>query len=267
MPEALPAPGARIETSTWPPVDVREVDGWRVGRSGGFTRRANSAVPSAAACGADPGDRAALASAGRTLDQVEALYAERGARTVVRLDPRAAPGLDGLLAERGYRAAAPTVVMAAVLDGTGVGGTVLDGVGAGGTALDRLRLTWAERPDDAWLEAWLGVKATTTTDVALARRIVEGAPARYLTAHDAAGCVGVLRAAPSHGWLALSCLAVAPRVRRRGVARALTRAALVDVPAGADRAFLQVEESNQAAVALYRQMGFVPVDAYHYRER
>ncbi|NCT90656.1 GNAT family N-acetyltransferase [Cellulomonas sp. APG4] len=303
MSEELPAPGALIETATWPPVDVSEVGGWRVGRSGGFTRRANSALPSLAAHRTRLGDLAATAAVARTLGEVEALYAEHGARSVVRLDPRTAPGLDRLLAERGYRAVAPTVVMAAPLAGTSregalpggtlsdrtlsdrtlsartpsartpSGGTLPDGMvpsrvsSTRATGADGLRVAWSERPDDGWLETWLGVKATTTTDATLARRILEGAPARYLTAHDAGGRIGVLRAAPSHGWLALSCLAVERRARRRGVARALTRVALEGAPAGVGRAFLQVEESNRAAVALYRQMGFVPVDAYHYRER
>ncbi|MGW6132563.1 GNAT family N-acetyltransferase, partial [Cellulomonas sp. NPDC055163] len=40
-----PAPGAEVETATWRPVEVVDVGPWRLGISGGFTRRANSVVP------------------------------------------------------------------------------------------------------------------------------------------------------------------------------------------------------------------------------
>lgn len=259
-PADAPAPGAEVEAATWPPVEVVEVDGWRVGRSGGFTRRANSAVPSGTACGVRPDDPAAVRAVTSTLDRVEGLYAERGARCVVRLDPLTAPGLDALLERRGYRAAAPTVVMTTAL-------AAARRRVAGSRALDGLTLVRHDQPDDAWLRTWLGVKATSTTDTTLARRILRGARAQYLTAHDGAGAVGVLRAALAGPWLGLSCLAVTPHARGRGVGRALTRAALEGAPPAVQHAFLQVERSNEAATALYQGLGFVPADAYHYRER
>ena len=55
-------------------------------------------------------------------------------------------------------------------------------------------------------------------------------------------------------------IAVAPAHRRRGIARALLDEAfrrLVD--AGAHRVFLEVRESNLAAVELYHSLGFVPL--------
>ncbi|WP_130781314.1 GNAT family N-acetyltransferase, partial [Cellulomonas biazotea] len=40
------APGALVEAATWPPLRTHvTADGWRVGASGGLTRRANSALP------------------------------------------------------------------------------------------------------------------------------------------------------------------------------------------------------------------------------
>ena len=80
--------------------------------------------------------------------------------------------------------------------------------------------------------------------------------------------VGVLRAVFERGWVGISCLVVRPRARRRGVGRALTLAALeLAADIGADRAFLQVEASNDAAATLYRELGFRVMDRYHYRER
>lgn len=53
-------------------------------------------------------------------------------------------------------------------------------------------------------------------------------------------------------------VAVHPDHRRRGIARALTRAALEAIRIrGGYQTWLQVDEDNEAAVMLYRQMGFI----------
>ena len=55
-------------------------------------------------------------------------------------------------------------------------------------------------------------------------------------------------------------LAVAPSVRRRGLATALLRAALVHVSAhGGHALFLEVATGNTAALVLYQREGFVEV--------
>lgn len=242
------APGTAVEVATWRPVDSVEVDGWTLGFSGGFTRRANSVVPWRA-----PADAVAA------LEQVEAAYAARGLPCVVRVDASAQPtGLDALLAARGYAAVATTRVMARPLDGPPAAR-----VGA------RFEVDVADRPDDAWLAGWLDVKAAgRPVDTDLARAVVTGSPASYLTARDEAGVTGVVRAATAGDWVGLSCLMVAPRARRRGLAGLLSaRALAAAVDGGARRAFLQVEAANAPAVALYAGLGFVVVDEYHYRER
>lgn len=242
------ARSAAVEVATWRPVDSVEVDGWTLGFAGGFTRRANSVVPWQA-----PADAAAA------IEEAEAAYAARGLPCVVRVDASAQPvGLDALLAQRGYAAVATTRVLARAVDGVPTGRSVA------GVAIDV-----ADRPDDAWLAGWLDVKAAgRAIDTGLARAVVTGSPARYLTARDEAGVTGVVRAATAGDWVGLSCLMVAPRARRRGLAGLLSARALAEAAAlGARRAFLQVEAANAPAVALYAGLGFVVVDEYHYRER
>lgn len=243
------APGLLTELATWPPVEVVDVDGWRAGLSGGFTRRGNSVA--AVAAPADP--EAAL-------DRVEALYAAHGQPPVVRVCAASRPAdLDARLERRGYGVAATTLVMAADVR------TVGAGEGPGG---EGWRLEESDRPEPDWLRGWLDVKATAPVDLGLAGRLLGGAPAAYLRLVDGAGTVGVVRAAPADGWLAISCLVVQPRARRRGVGRMLTLEALRRAgAAGASAAFLQVERANVAAVALYAGLGFTVVDRYHYRER
>lgn len=248
-PVAAPgAPGALVEAATWVPASVEEVDGWRLGFSGGFTRRANSVLPLG-----DPPDLA------RTLDRAESRYAAAGLPTVVRLCSVAPAALAQELADRGYATVAATDVLvrdlaapAAVPPHPGV------------------RVVEADRPDDAWLAGWLAVKAgAAPVDHDLARRVVTGSPARYLTALDAAGAVlGVLRTGFAGEWAGLGCLVVAPAARRRGLGRVLTRAALAGAArAGARRAFLQVEVANTAAARLYADEGFLPAERYVYRQR
>lgn len=237
------APGALVESATWPPLRVLDVDGWRVGLSGGVTRRASSVLPL--------GEVADLAA---TLDRVETLYLEDGAPAVLRVgDPGNPPGLAAALDARGYRVASVTDVLVRDLP--------VDDV-ASPAAVD---VRVADAPDDAWLDVWLGGKGGAREPSV---RIVSGARAHYLAASDAHGDVAVIRAAYAEDWVALSCLQVVPRARRRGVGRALTLQALALASEhGARCAFLQVEEGNGAAVRLYEELGFRPAHRYAYRVR
>ena len=65
------------------------------------------------------------------------------------------------------------------------------------------------------------------------------------------------------GLVGLYCLAVDPDRRRSGLGTALVRALLAG--AGADTAYLQVEESSAPGIALYSRLGFT--EAYRYCHR
>ena len=239
-----------VEVATWPPVDHVDLDGWTLGLSRGFTRRANSVVP-----------RDAPPDVDRALDGVEAIYARHGLPAVVRVCSAARPdGLDDVLAARGYDRVAPTAVMVAALDP----GLRLPPVPEG------LAVRVEDEPSSAWLAGWLEVKTATAGGVDLdsAERILRGSPAAYVSAADAEGLAAVVRVAFAAGWAGISSLTVQPRARRRGLGRLLTLAALQHAAGrGAQAAFLQVEESNTPAVALYQGLGFVVADRYHYRHR
>ncbi|MFC6014849.1 GNAT family N-acetyltransferase [Plantactinospora solaniradicis] len=67
-------------------------------------------------------------------------------------------------------------------------------------------------------------------------------------------------------WLGLSLVEVVPAARRRGLAQHMVRAlAQWAAELGATGAFLQVEERNEAAVSLYRQLGFTTHHTYQTR--
>ena len=255
------APGALVESATWPPARVVDVDGWRVGLSGGLTRRANSVLP----LGTPP-------DVTETLDRVEKLYAQEGQPSIVRVCRAAPRGLDDLLALRDYEVMSRSDVLVRELDG------FEPRHGAVRTAAGPVRVSVADKPSDEWLAAWSGSKArlhatgaaaeADDTSLRLARTVLGGAPAVYLTATDATGLVGVIRAAFAEDWVALSCLVVAHGARRHGLGRFLTQRALDEgAQRGARRAFLQVEAENTAAGALYTALGFQPAERYVYRER
>ncbi|ROS27723.1 GNAT family N-acetyltransferase [Cellulomonas sp. PhB150] len=236
------APGALIESATWPPARVEVTPGgWRVGLSGGVTRRANSAVPGS--------DTSAAA-----IDEIEAIYAGAGLPSIVRVrasDER----VEAQLADRGYAIASDTDVLVRDL-----------GPGTPEPSRPHLQVRSATTPDDAWLTAWLGVKKAGA-DRALARQVLVGAPADYLTAIVDGRVAGVIRVAFAEDWAGLSSLAVEPSLRRAGLGRELTLRALAAARnRGARRVFLQVEAHNAGAARLYAGLGFQPADAYRYRE-
>jgi ribosomal protein S18 acetylase RimI-like enzyme len=58
------------------------------------------------------------------------------------------------------------------------------------------------------------------------------------------------------GWSELSAVCTDPAYRRRGFAARLIRALVTDIRERGDRAFLHVESTNPAALALYEGLGF-----------
>jgi ribosomal protein S18 acetylase RimI-like enzyme len=329
-------PGARVESAVWHPREVRHVGGWRVGLSGGFTRRANSVLALA-----EPDDVT------ESIDEVERIYAAVGQPAIFRVCGQSRPDdLDDLLDARGYSDVSHTVVMvretldglpavdvmdfvrdaddaddaddandangldrsddaegldrsddADGSDGSGEsddsddasGSDFADGSDASDASDGALNLdaeveigkssdaspdgfayVVTDEPDEAWLAAWLATKAQEPVDHSLAASVLSGGRAIYVRAQDAGtgATVGVIRAALEQEWVGLSCLVVRPDARRRGVGRALTLGALrLAAARGAQRAFLQVVDSNEAAIALYGQLGFGPAERYHYRQR
>ena len=262
-------PGELVEAATWPPVRVVDVDGWRLGLSGGVTRRANSVLPLVA-----PTDVEAA------LDEVEARYAAEGLPAVIRVGPAARPAdLDRRLDARGYARGGVTDVLVRRLDeGVPRPGGMGDAPGAaswppGVWPSDRqheprplLHLVVSEEPDERWVRAWLAGKAASAAE-ATGAAVLTGCPARYLTAASGDRVTGIVRVAFAGDWAALSCLAVAPTARGRGLGRALTLAALeLARRHGARRAFLPVEADNAVAARLYAGLGFTPAQRYAYRE-
>jgi len=204
----------------WPGTEQHWQEGWLLRAAGGYTSRANSAVPL---------DFAATVA---TLPAIVDWYARRGLPPWLALPDRLLPvrGLGGGAGVKHTR-----VMVADLGEAAPVAGAAL-----------------LDRPDAAWL-------ARYGRDVppAVLTAVVDGEVV-FATAADAAVGRGAVTTAPDGTrWLGISAVHVPGEHRRRGHARALCRALLAwGADRGAERVYVQVLTDNAAAIALYASLGF-----------
>jgi len=116
-------------------------------------------------------------------------------------------------------------------------------------------------PTPEWF-AGVGVRKGGLPPVAC--RILTGVPeTRYAAGYVDGVLVATGRGVLTDGWLGISVVGVEPAHRRRGWAARITSAlAAWAAAAGAQRAYLQVEKGNSAAVRLYEGLGFRTAHEY-----
>ena len=232
---------ARIAERGWRALEVEPLGEWLLRAAGGFTNRANSVLPVG-----DPGMPLPAA-----LDRVERWYAGR------QLPPKAqvvtgatAPELTALLDERGWVPTWPSQVMVAEL------GPVLRPAKA--DPLSEVRLD--EQPDDAWFAAYrheMPGRVDGGLPPAARTLLTNHDTVTFASIRDGDRCVAIARAAVDGRWVGLFGVEVARDLRRRGLGRRVSLAALRwAVARGARRAYLQVAAENATAIALYAGLGF-----------
>jgi len=123
-----------------------------------------------------------------------------------------------------------------------------------------LTLELADNATPEWLAAWERCEPGRDVD-AHAHTVFRALAGRATFARLDDAAVGI--AVDHDGLVGLFCLAVDPAHRRSGLGTALVRALLAR--ASATTAYLQVEEVNAPAVALYERLGFA--EAYRYCHR
>ncbi len=236
---------ANIERATLDavaPPAVEEIDHWLLPFDNSTIGRAKSAVP----LRHHTLDAAQLAP-------IEALYAARGLQAAFRVAD--VPGLANIHAELqrlGYRADQPTLVQV---------GTV-----------ENMRAVCQADPADTNntpTPAWSAIYLSEGFDpVDGAHRIQALSRSRHLvyaSVQEAGLPVAAGTASLSQGWASIHGMRTAANSRGRGLA-ARVLAGLADAAAqqGLERVFLQVEEGNRSALALYGRAGFATVWRYHY---
>jgi GNAT superfamily N-acetyltransferase len=243
----MPADARRLEeltlNSSAPPGQLL-YDGWLLRFSPGKAKRARSV-------------NAVYPSRLPLEDKVaycERVYAERGLPAIFRVsvhtDP---PALDGLLASRGYESFSPTTVQAAPIDAARI---------AGPEALCPRLEEWFDMVGD------LRGSPIAHRTAHLGRLAALPLALRPLALLEAGVPVATGLAILEDGHVGLFDVATRESERRRGFARTIVAALLRwGWEQGARAAYLQVEEGNEPAVALYRDFGFATAYRYWYRGR
>ncbi|WP_329417330.1 GNAT family N-acetyltransferase [Streptomyces sp. NBC_00704] len=249
---------ARIAARAWRPVESEPLGAWELRAAAGFTRRANSVLPLG-----DPGMPLDAA-----LDAVRDWYGRRGLPAYVQT----ATGAEGTqellgarLEERGWVREVTAELWIGAL------APLADRVEPTGVVLSR-------EADGAWLARY---HRTGVGEAAL--KVLAGGPPGSSGAGGAQPSVwfasvpgpdagappaAIGRCVVDGRWAGFAAVEVDPARRREGLATtvmaALAREALAE---GASAAWLQVEEDNTGARALYAGLGFAAHHAYHhYRE-
>jgi N-acetylglutamate synthase len=246
----------RAAARTWRGTEQEPLGGWLLRAGEGFTGRANSALTTG-----DPG-MPLPAAAGL----VRRWYTARGLTPMASVSyPAGQPDrnpVDRFLAGQGWplRDEATVIVMTRPAAGLPAAGTTPAPPGA-----PALPVALDDQPSDDWLALYHFRGQPSLPPVA--RTILTSAPWQvFASARDGDRTVAIGRVASAGEWAGLTAIEVDPAYRRRGLAVAVTTALIARAARhGAGRVYLQVEDGNEPALALYRRLGFRVHHGYHYR--
>ncbi|GAA3834083.1 GNAT family N-acetyltransferase [Streptomyces phyllanthi] len=237
---------ARVASRAWQPVERERLGDWELRAASGYTRRANSVLPVG-----EPG-----LPLDEALTSVRAWYAARGLPAYVQVST-GAEGTQEPLCEELERRGWTREVTAELWVGSLA--PVADRELPGGVVLSRTA-------DEAWLSRY---QRKGVSEVAL--EVLGSGPSVWFA--SAPGPVGeppaaIGRCVVDGRWAGFAAVEVDPARRRQGLATAvMTALARQAMDEGASAGWLQVEEDNAGARALYAAMGFGAHHAYHhYRE-
>jgi GNAT superfamily N-acetyltransferase len=234
----------------WPAPVRQRLGDWLLRAAGGWTGRGNSVLPIG-----DPGVPLPAA-----IDAVRRWYGERGLPPRCNVPLPLAAAVDAALDARGWQRGPTVLVQTAPLP-------AMLRAAAPRPELPEVRLT--ARPSPAWLAVAAGRKGTPPP---AALHLLTAVPHVRFAEVYSGGCaappgdlLAVARGSVTGGgrWFGIMQLDVLPAARRHGLGRHLVAAlARWAAGVGATDAFLQVEEHNTAAVALYAGFGFTTHHTY-----
>lgn len=248
----------------FPGLEHREIGGWLARAGDGITERSNSAVPLGPSASTQP----------VPLDEIRAFYAQHNLPTQLLLPDRLGRTAEGLPGTRGpeiiimTRDLDPHSAMAssamASAESYAPGAEVAPPQGIEGTVEFRVD----EEPDEQWLSMYhfRGQPLPRHALELLSARIEGSLGFGRLTVDGELAAItrGTVTEGGPHHWLGYSAVEVAHPFRRRGLGTYLG-ARMLDWgrQQGADRAYLEVIESNTAGRGLYHRLGF----SEHHRHR
>jgi GNAT superfamily N-acetyltransferase len=226
----------------WPALECRDEAGWRLRFAGGYTKRANSIN----ALGPDAATDTA------TVERLEAAYRERSQLPIWRLSPLAPTGIEDILAGRGYRRIERSLLQVCPLR-------------ASFAMAPEVQIH--PHPTAAWVEAFCTHSPVRPEHRHPMRRMLSSIPtAGFALVEEAGRPMAMAIGAVQGDHMGLFDVLVMPHARRRGLARKVTESLYAWAGEhGARFAYLQVVETNAAAMPLYEAQGFRTVYAYEYR--
>ena len=227
-----------IVLDAWPAIEAERHDGWLLRAAEGYTSRANSIHV--------VGPR--RLPLGDLLRYGLNWYRTRGLPLRFRLHDSGHPAeLDGDLGPEFVRSPSVETLWRPI-----------DGV-------DRGRMTASRNPSPVWLEAKRASGGFRPGPVGRWERITGRieSPVLFGSVEIDGSIAATGMAVVSRDWVGIFEVRVHPDRRRQGTGTELVRGLLAEATQlGATRAYLQVEETNAPALALYRGMGFT--SGYHY---
>jgi N-acetylglutamate synthase len=241
----------RMAAAHWRGTEEEWLGDWLLRAAGGFTGRANSALPLG-----DPGLplEAALAEVTRWY-RARALPPMIAVPTPIAADSPA-QGLDRQLSRRMWATrSGPAFVMLADLP---LAARAAEFPAGRGVQVSR-------EPDDAWAARYHYRGQDHLPPVA--RQVLTSAEEQsFVSIRDGGTVLAIARLSVAGGWAGLTAVEVHPGHRRQGLGVAITAAAGQEAARrGVSRLFLQVEVDNAPAQALYAGLGFRFSHRYHYR--
>ena len=236
-----------LTLATSPAIHQWLYDGWVARASGNDVRRANSTTvfyPSTIALA-------------EKIDAIEAWYQQHAQGAMFRLnDTLTPPELDDLLAQRGYTREMDTFMM--TLDIATASPDLNVPIG--------LRIVERNSVDGIADVHRLKGSSTDAAERDAARQSLWRGPERYLALKSINGLVSGGMARVQNGCVGIFTMRTAEKSRGKGYASLLMAHLLAWGRAqGARTAFLQVDQSNEAAIAVYQRFGFA--SRYGYWQR
>lgn len=260
----LPAAGARelsaVAARAWPATDRAELGEWVFRAAGGFTRRANSALPLG-----DPGMPLSEA-----LERVRDWYGARDLTPYLQTTTGAdgeGEQLGAVLAQHGWRVDTTAEMWIAGLAPVADRALERAAERQGGVEVGDVRLERTLSPE--WLRGYTRVSSAGPEAAAVLGGGPENGALWFASVPGAAGepPAAVGRLVVEGRWAGFTALETAVPHRRTGLAcvvmAALASQALED---GASAAYLQVTTDNEEARSLYDGLGFARHHSYqHWR--
>jgi ribosomal protein S18 acetylase RimI-like enzyme len=224
-------------------------DGWLLRVSPGKAKRARSV-------NAHFGSSLPL---GAKIDHCERVYAERELPALFRITPFCAPAnLERALERRGYVPFDRTLVQAAELDGPSL--PVPSG----------RPVELCDASADAFVDAVATLRGSPETQREAHRERLRHSPldARHVVALVDGAPIAAGKSAREAEVVGIFDVVTAEAMRGQGVATMLVARLLARAwERGARFAYLQVDEDNAPALAVYRRLGFRSIYTYHYCAR